>query len=55
MCMAQPACRLFVANSLCCGEVGVVQHASVKAWLVCSADVYLPEPKCITGGGAERG
>jgi hypothetical protein len=28
---------------------GIVQHAAVRLWLVCNADVYLPEPKCLTG------
>lgn len=45
----RPACRVFVASSLCCMDYGIVQHASVRLWLVCNADVYLPEPKCLTG------
>lgn len=45
----RPACRVFVANSLCCMDFGIVQHASVRLWVVCTADVYLPEPKCLTG------
>lgn len=44
----RPACRVFVANSLCCMDFGIVQHASVRLWVVCNADVYLPEPKCLT-------
>ncbi|KAI7837214.1 hypothetical protein COHA_009005 [Chlorella ohadii] len=47
-CMAEPACRVFVASSLCCMDYGIVQHASVRLWVVCNADVYLPEPKCLT-------
>lgn len=45
----RPACRLFIANSLCCQGYGIVQHASVRAWLVCSADVHLPAAKCLQG------
>ena len=45
----RPACRVFVANSLCCMDYGIVQHASVRLWVVCTADVYLPDPKCLTG------
>ncbi len=30
-------------------DYGIVQHASVRLWVVCNADVYLPEPKCLTG------
>ncbi|EFN53027.1 expressed protein [Chlorella variabilis] len=48
MCMAEPACQLFVADSLCCLGYGIIQHAAVRMWLVCNADVYLPEPKCLT-------
>jgi hypothetical protein len=39
---------MFVANSLCCADYGIIQHASVRFWLVCTVDVYLPEPKCLT-------
>ncbi|KAI3424696.1 hypothetical protein D9Q98_008086 [Chlorella vulgaris] len=48
MCMAEPTCQLFVADSLCCMNYGIVQQAAVRLWLVCNADVYLPEPKCLT-------
>ena len=40
---------MFIAESLCCMDYGIIQHASVRMWLVCNADVYLPEPKCLTG------
>lgn len=30
-------------------DYGIVQHASVRLWVVCTADVYLPNPKCLTG------
>ena len=30
-------------------DYGIVQHASVRLWVVCTADVYLPDPKCLTG------
>ena len=40
---------MFVANSLCCLDYGIVQHASVRVWMVCNADVFLPQPKCLTG------
>jgi hypothetical protein len=46
----RPTCRLFIADSLCCEDYGIVQHASIRLWLVCNADVYLPEPSCLTGG-----
>lgn len=46
----RPTCRLFVGDSLCCQDYGIVLHAAVRLWLVCNADVYLPEPKCLTGG-----
>jgi hypothetical protein len=45
----RPTCQMFIVDSLCCEEYGIVLHASVKMWLVCNADVYLPEPKCLTG------
>ncbi|KAI3424691.1 hypothetical protein D9Q98_008081 [Chlorella vulgaris] len=48
MCLAEPTCQLFVADSLCCMNYGIVQQAAVRLWLVCNADVYLPEPKCLT-------
>ncbi|EFN53029.1 hypothetical protein CHLNCDRAFT_137245 [Chlorella variabilis] len=48
MCMAEPACQLFIADSLCCMGYGIIQHAAVRMWLVCNADVYLPQPKCLT-------
>ncbi|KAI3430528.1 hypothetical protein D9Q98_005121 [Chlorella vulgaris] len=48
MCMAEPTCQLFIADSLCCMGHGIIQHAAVKLWMLCSADVYLPEPKCLT-------
>jgi hypothetical protein len=50
----RPTCRLFVGDSLCCLGYGIVQHADVRLWLVCNADVYLPEPKCLTGGDRKR-
>ena len=50
----RPACQLFVADSLCCLGYGIIQHAAVRMWLVCNADVYLPEPKCLTGGSGRK-
>lgn len=50
----RPECKLFIANSLCCMDYGIIQHASVRLWLVCTADVYLPEPKCLTGETGPR-
>jgi hypothetical protein len=49
MCMAEPACKLFLADALCCQSYGIVLHAAPRLWLVCTADVFLPEPKCLTG------
>jgi hypothetical protein len=43
---------VFIADSLCCLDFGILLHASVRLWLVCDADVYLPDPKCLTGGWA---
>lgn len=29
-------------------DYGIIQHASVRLWMVCTEDVYLPETKCLT-------
>ena len=48
----RPLCKIFIADSQCCSGYGIIQHAAVRMWLVCNADVYLPEPTCLTGAWA---
>ncbi len=46
----RPTCKLFAANAACCKQRGsVAAGSSLRLWLVCNRDVYLPETKCLTG------
>lgn len=51
-CPGRPACKLFVGDAACCRNKGAIAAgASLRLWLVCNRDVYLPETKCLTGEG----
>jgi hypothetical protein len=50
-CSRRPECKMFVAYAKCCQGGGILAAgSSLRMWLVCNRDVYLPAPKCLTGG-----
>ncbi len=44
----QPFCRVFVQSTVCCEQQGIVTSVPyANLLLVCSANVRLPQPKCL--------